>query len=585
MENNNENLDMIRHSMSHVMAAAIKELWPKAKFAIGPSIENGFYYDIDFGEEKIGEENLKEIEKKMKHIIKQNIKFEKKEFDIDKAITHGKEEGQIYKVELLEELKDDGEKKISYYKIGDFLDLCLGPHVESTGKLNKDAFKLTKLAGAYWRGDEKNKMLTRIYGVAFENKEDLDKYLENMKLAEERNHRKIGAEMELFKNFPEIGQGLPVWLPNGYTMRRVLEDYMLKLERSYGYKHILTPHINKKELFETSGHLGFYDKDMYAPMEIDDETYYLKPMNCPAGMMVYKMKPRSYRDLPLKMGELGTVYRYEKSGELHGLQRVRGFTQNDAHIFCTPEQLEDQFMEVMEMLKIFYKDVGFDNYKFRLSLSDSDSSKYVGPRDRWEQAEDIMRQVLKKSGVDFYEVEGEAAFYGPKLDVQAINVFGKEDSISTIQVDFNLPERFDLKYIDKDGKEKRPYVIHRALIGSFERFFAFLIEYHGGNFPLWYAPVQVKIISVGEKHHEYCKKLSREFFDADIRVEVDDSDETVGNKTRKAIQEKVPYILVVGDKEMESGKLAVRDRGSRDTRELSKEDFIKEIQKKVKNKE
>ncbi|MCK5357582.1 MAG: threonine--tRNA ligase, partial [Elusimicrobiales bacterium] len=321
-------------------------------------------------------------------------------------------------------------------------------------------------------------MLQSIYGAGFASKKELDEYLEMMVEAEKRNHRKIGKEMGLFAIFSEVGQGLPIWLPNGYAMRRVLEDYMLKMERAYGYSHILTPIINKKELFEKSGHLGFYNKDMYSPLTIDDEVFYLKPMNCPAGMMVYKMKPKSYRDMPIKMGEFGTVYRYEKSGELHGLQRVRGFTQNDAHIFCTPEQLEDQFMEVFEILEKFYSDVGFDNYKYRLSLGDDDNTKYVGDRKDWIKAEETMRRVLKKNKVDFYEVKGEAAFYGPKLDVQAINVFGKEDSISTIQVDFNLPERFDLTYIDKDGEKKRPFVIHRALIGSFERFFAFLIEYY-----------------------------------------------------------------------------------------------------------
>lgn len=576
--------EMLRHSMSHILALAVKELWPEAKFAIGPAIENGFYYDIDFEEEAIKAEDLKKIEKKMKHLIKQNIKFEKSEIAIDEAIKKERARGQVYKVELLEDLEKEGEKKVSYYKSGDFEDLCRGPHVEVSREINPKAFKLTKLAGAYWRGDEKNKMLTRIYGVGFETAEELVEYQKMMKEAEERNHRKIGREMELFRNFNEVGQGLPVWLPNGYTMRRVLEDYMWKMERSYGYVHILTPHINKKELFEQSGHLGFYDKDMYAPMEIDDEVFYLKPMNCPAGMSVYNMKPKSYRDLPYKQGEFGTVYRYEKSGELHGLQRVRGFTQNDAHIFCTSEQLKEQFLEVMEMLEKFYSDVGFKNYRYRLSLSDDDGKKYVGERKDWLQAEDTMRQVLQENKVDFYEEKGEAAFYGPKLDVQAINVFGKEDSISTIQVDFNLPERFDLTYVDKDGEKKRPFVIHRALIGSFERFFSFLIEYYAGKFPVWFAPVQVKVVAVSEKHIKFCETLAREFFDQDFRVEVDKSDETVGNKIRKAIKEKVPYMLVIGDKEMNSDKLHVRDRGSDKVREIGKQDFFAEMAEKVKEK-
>jgi len=579
-----ENLELLRHSLSHVMAAAVKELWPEAKFGIGPAIDDGFYYDIDFGETKITEEDLKKIEKKMMFFVKQNKKFERSELSVDDAIKKAKEEKQEYKEELVNDLKEAGEKNVSFYKLGEFEDLCRGPHIESCKVIKKGSFKLIKLAGAYWRGNEKNKMLTRIYGVAFETREELEEHLKKMKEAEDKNHRKIGAEMELFKNFPEIGQGLPVWLPNGYVMRRVLEDYMLKMERSYGYTHILTPIINKKELFETSGHLGFYDKDMYKPMEIDDEVFYLKPMNCPAGMMVYKMRPRSYRELPYKQGEFGTVYRYEKSGELHGLQRVRGFTQNDAHIFCTPEQLKEQFMEVMEMLEKFYKDVGFKNYRYRLSLSDEDSSKYVGDRRSWVQAEKTLREVLEENKVDFYEEKGEAAFYGPKLDVQAVNVFGKEDSISTIQVDFNLPERFDLNYIDKDGQKKRPFVIHRALIGSFERFFAFLIEYYGGKFPVWLAPVQVKIIAVSDKHVDYSKKMAKEFFEEDIRIEVDVNDETVGNKIRKAVKEKVPYMLVIGDKEMNSKNLMVRGRGSDKVREIEKTKFIAEIKEKIKGK-
>ncbi len=580
----NKELEIYRHSLSHIMAAAVKELYPHVKFAIGPAIDNGWYYDFDFGQTKIGDEDLKKINKKMKAIIKKNFKFRETKVDIDQAIEKEKAEKQIYKVELLQELKKQGEKEVSYYEVAGFKDLCRGPHISSTGKIRPKTFVVDKLAGAYWRGDEKNKMLTRIYGLAFLTANELSDYQKMMLEAEKRNHRKIGAAMGLFKNFIEIGQGLPVWLPNGYTMRRILEDYMWKMERSYGYVHILTPIINKAELFQTSGHLDFYKDDMYAPMQIDDETFYLKPMNCPAGMMVYKMRPRSYRELPYKQGEFGTVYRYEKSGQLHGLQRVRGFTQNDAHIFCTPEQLKDQFMEVLAMLELFYKDVGFKNYRYRLSLSDEDKSKYVGDRADWIQAEDTMRQVLEAHKVDFYEEKGEAAFYGPKLDVQAVNVFGKEDSISTIQVDFNLPQRFDLNYIDKDGKKKRPFVIHRALIGSFERFFAFLIEYYAGKFPLWFAPVQVKIIAVGEKHIEFCQKLAQEFFVADVRVEVDSGDETVGNKIRKAVDEKVPYMLVIGDKEMNSNKLHVRDRGSREVREVSKQNFFQEIADKVRNK-
>ncbi len=582
-EEKSEQLEILRHSLSHIMAAAVKELRPDVKFAIGPAIDSGFYYDLDFSDAKISEEDLPGIEKKMKEIIKRNLPFERFEMPVDEAIEQEKKAGQPYKAELIEDLKKAGETKVSYYRLGDFEDLCRGPHLETSGRAKSGAFKLLNIAGAYWRGDEKRAMLTRIYAACFADREELKKHLAMLEEAERRNHRKIGAEMELFKNFSEIGQGLPVWLPNGYTMRRVIEDYMWKMERSYGYVHILTPIINKAELFETSGHLGFYKDSMYSPMVIDDETFYLKPMNCPAGMMVYKMRPRSYRELPYKQGEFGTVYRYEKSGELHGLQRVRGFTQNDAHIFCTPEQLEEQFMEVMEMLELFYRNVGFKDYRYRLSLSDEDSAKYVGKREDWLQAEETLRKVLVANKVDFYEEKGEAAFYGPKLDVQAINVFGKEDSISTIQVDFNEPERFDLTYIDQNGEKKRPFMIHRALIGSFERFFAFLIEYYAGNFPVWFAPVQVKLIAVSEKHNDFCFKLAKEFMKEDIRVAVDGTDETVGKKIRNTVKERIPYLLVIGDKEAGSDKLQIRDRGSDQVREIGKIEFINEIKDKVSN--
>ncbi|HEQ65343.1 MAG TPA: threonine--tRNA ligase, partial [bacterium] len=469
--------------------------------------------------------------------------------------------GQDYKLDLLKDIED---KKISFYTLGEdqFTDLCRGPHVESTGEIK--AIKLTRVSGAYWKGDEKNKMLTRIYGVAFETDQELEEYLQMMEEAEKRNHRKIGKEMELFAVFPEVGQGLPIWLPNGYIMRKTIENYMTSIERKYGYEHILTPHINKKELFETSGHLEFYKDSMYTPMKIDDEEYYLKPMNCPAGMMVYKMKTRSYRDLPMKIGESGTVYRYEKSGELHGLQRVRGFTQNDAHIFCTPEQLEKEFMEVYEMLIQFYEDVGFDNYKFYLATSDPDDEKYhfCGTKDRWNEAEETLRRILKRNNVEYQEDIGEAAFYGPKLDIKAVNVFCKEDTISTIQFDFNLPERFDLTYIDDKGEKQVPYVIHRAIIGSYERFFAFLIEYYGGAFPLWFAPQQAVIIPIStEKHLDYATDVYNRFKDLGLRVTLDDKDENLQSKIRKAELAKINYLLVVGDKEIESSTLSVRPQG------------------------
>ncbi|MBD3245179.1 MAG: threonine--tRNA ligase [Candidatus Moranbacteria bacterium] len=552
--------EILRHSAGHVLAAAVIKLFPGTKLGIGPATEDGFYYDFEF-DKSITQKDLKKIEKQAKKIIGQNLEFQKKEIPAKKAIKYFEKQNQPYKVELIQELIDQKNiKQVSLYELGDFVDLCKGPHLESTKQIDPGAFKLLRLAGAYWKGDEKNKMLSRIYGVVFNSKEELAKKLKILEEAQKRNHRKLGKELELFAIFPQIGQGLPVWLPKGYTIRRILEDYMIKMERFYGYTHVLTPVINKKELFETSGHLKFYKDSMYSPLEIDNETFYLKPMNCPAEMMIYNMKPRSYRDLPFKMGEFGTVHRYEKSGELHGLQRVRGFTQNDAHIFCTPDQLEDEFMEVIELFEKFFKDVGFKDYKYRLSLGGDDKSKYVGPKERWDWAQEVMRKTLKKNKVKFYEEENEAAFYGPKIDVQAINVFGKEDSIGTNQIDFNLPESFDLNYIDKKGNKQRPFVIHRALIGSFERFFAFFIEYYAGAFPVWLSPIQVMIIPVSEKFNAYANQVKKRLFSEEIRSETDNTDDSLGKKIREAQKQKIPYMLIVGQKEEKSLKVSVRSR-------------------------
>ena len=579
----NLKLEKMRHSASHVLAQAVLKLYPDTKLGIGPAIENGFYYDFEFTE-PLEEEDLKKIEKEMKKIIKQDLPLKQIMMSKDEAEKYLKKTDQVYKLELLEELESE---KFSFYITGDndFADLCRGPHVDSTKEIG--AVKLTKTAGAYWRGDEKNKMLTRIYGTAFETKEELQEYLDNQRELEKRNHRKLGKQLQLFAIINEIGQGLPVWLPRGYMIRTILEDYMLELERSAGYEHILTPHINKKELFETSGHLDFYKDSMYAPIEIEDETYYLKPMNCPAAMMVYKLTPKSYRELPYKLGELGTVYRYEKSGELHGFQRVRGFTQNDAHLFCTPEQLEMVINETFDLLEIFYKDVGFDNYKFRLSLSDKETNpdKYAGDPEKWKLAEDTLRKVLIDRKAVFEEVPGDAAFYGPKIDVQAINVFGKEDSVSTIQLDFNLPEKFEITYIDSDGEEKQPFVIHRALIGSFERFFAFLIEHHGGDFPLWLTPEQVYIIPISEKHTEYAKEVFEQLKEAKLRVKVDDRSKSMQSRIRDAEKMKIPYIVVVGDKEIETETVSIRARNNREQGLMKTQEFIDNLKEEIRNKE
>lgn len=576
------NLEKMRHSASHVLAQAVLKLYPDAKLGIGPAIENGYYYDFEFAE-PLEEENLKEIEEEMKKIIKKKLPITQTFMKRKDAIKYLKEIGQEYKLELLEEIPDE---QVSFFVTGDseFVDMCRGPHVEDTGDIGP--IKLLKTAGAYWRGDETKKMLTRIYGTAFETKEELKEYLESLEEAERRNHRKLGKQLKLFAIIPEIGQGLPVWLPRGYMMRRILEEYMLDLERKHGYQHILTPHIHRGHLFETSGHLGFYKDSMYAPIKVEDENYYLKPMNCPAGMMVYKLEPKSYRDLPYKLGEFGTVYRFEKSGELHGLQRVRGFTQNDAHLFCTHEQLESVINETLDLLDTFYKDIGFDNYKFRLSLSDTEKNpnKYAGDPEKWKIAEDTLRKVLIDRGLEFEEMPGDAAFYGPKIDIQAVNVFGKEDSVSTIQLDFNLPEKFEITYIDSDGVEKQPFVIHRALIGSFERFFAFLIEHHGGDFPLWLAPDQVTVIPISEKHLSYANEILLALKNADIRAEIDDRNKSMQAKIRDAEKLKVPYLAIIGDKEIETETVSVRSRTNKQIGLMKKQEFIDYLEEEIRNK-
>lgn len=572
-------IEKMRHTASHVLAQAVLKLYPDTKLGIGPAIENGFYYDFDFVE-PIEEKDLSKIESEMKKIAKQKLSLTQTFMKREDAEEYLKNIEQEYKLDLLKDIPDE---EVSFFATGDseFVDLCRGPHSENTGQIGY--FRLLKTAGAYWRGDEKKKMLTRIYGVSFETKEELKTHLLNLEEAEKRNHRVLGKQLELFAIFNEIGQGLPVWLPRGYVIRRILEDYMIKLERSYGYEHILTPHINKKDLFETSGHLQFYKESMYPPIKIEDEEYYLKPMNCPAGLMVYKMKPRSYKELPLKIGELGTVYRYEKSGELHGLQRVRGFTQNDAHIYCTQEQLKEVINETLDMLIIFYKDVGFDKYKFRISTSDvkKNPDKYTGDQEKWRYAEGILKEVLDERKLGFEEAPGDAAFYGPKIDVQAVNVFGKEDTISTIQLDFNEPQKFGITYIDADGVEKQPYMIHRALIGSFERFFSFLIEHHGGDFPLWFAPEQVRVIPISDSHNEYAKDIFENLKKNEIRATLDDRSKSMQSKIRDAEKMKIPYVVIIGDKEIETETLSIRSRLNKEIGLMKKQEFINFLKEEI----
>ncbi len=595
----NENLEKKRHSLSHILAASIKELYPEAKFAIGPVVENGFYYDIDFGEVKVSEDDLKTIEKKMKHLLKTNLKMERSEIEIDKAIEKEEKNGQIYKVELLKDLKEEGEKIVSYYEIYNFSDLCRGPHIIETKEIESGSFTLNKIAGAYFRGDEKNKMLTRIYGLAFDTKKELDDYKIFLKEAEKRDHRKIGKEQELFIIDPMVGLGLAMWQPKGALLWRIMEEFWYKEHLRGGYDLVRTPHIGSRKLWETSGHWGFYADSMYPTIEVGQsleeaqkgekteakEEYLLKPMNCPFHVMLYNAKPRSYRDLPMRWAESGTVYRYEKHGELSGLTRVRGFTQDDAHIFCTRDMVKDELKRVARFIAFIFKSFGFEEYKVYLSLRDpKNKKKYAGNDEGWDFTQKVLREVANEEDLDYTEEEGEAAFYGPKLDYKIKDVLGREWQCATLQFDFNLPERFEMDFVNDKGEKERPYMLHRALFGSFERFIGVLIEHYAGAFPVWLSPTQVKIISVGEGHREFCQKLADDFRQRDIRVELDDNDETVSSKIKKATNEKVPYMLVVGDKEMGSSKLSVRDRGQREAREIEKEDFFAEIKKRVEEK-
>ncbi len=576
--NNENNLEILRHSLSHILAAAVQELWPGAKFAIGPAIENGFYYDIDFGDEKINDEDLREIEKKMDHLIKQNLKFDREEISAQEALGREKERGQIYKEELIKDLMAQGEEKVSYYASGKFLDLCRGPHIASSGKIERGSFKLDKVAGAYWRGDEKNKMLTRIYGLAFKTKEELDEFLRIREEAEKRDHRKLGKELELVM-MHEFAPGMPFFLPKGMVMLLELLKFVREYSYGEGYKEVRTPQILNAELWKISGHWGHYQEDMFCLHHAEDDIDLgIKPMNCPAHMLVFKNDIRSYRDLPLRIAETTTLYRNERSGTLHGLTRVRSLSQDDTHIFLAPEQVLSEISVLLEKIKRIYSVFDLKIDEIHLSTR---PEQFMGEIETWDKAEANLKEALEGAGLGYKINEGDGAFYGPKIDVKVKDVIGRQWQLATIQLDFQMPQRFGLAYVDADGKEKTPVVVHRAILGSMERFLGVIIEHYGGAFPVWLSPVQVKIISVGETHREYCQKLAGEFRSQDIRVEVDDNDETVGNKIRKASNEKVPYMLVVGDKEMESGKLAVRDRGSREMREVEKERFISEVREKI----
>lgn len=561
------------HTTSHIMAQAVKRLFPEAKMAIGPSIENGFYYDFDL-EQSFSEEDLIKIEEEMKKIEKENLVIERFELPSEEAIKLMEEQKQDYKVELIKELPE-GET-ISFYKQGEFIDLCRGPHLPSTGCVR--CIKLLSTSGAYWRGDEHNKMLKRIYGISFPKQSELDEYLAKLEEAKQRDHRKIGKELELFMTHELVGSGLPMYLPNGATIRRILERYIQDKEIALGYKHVYTPSLANVKLYETSGHWAHYKDDMFPIMQMENEQLVLRPMNCPHHMLVYKNKMHSYRELPIRIGELAHDFRYEASGSVCGLERVREMCQNDAHLFVKPDQIKEEFRKVVELILSVYEDFGFKDYSFRLSLRDKeDKVKYYDDDEMWDNAESQLREILEELGVEFYEAKGEAAFYGPKLDVQIKTALGHDVTVSTCQLDFLLPQKFELEYIGEDGKEHRPVVIHRAILGTLDRFMSFLIEETKGALPVWLSPVQVKVLSISDDNKEYAENLVEELKLESIRVELDDSNEKIGYKIRKAQLEKVPYMLVIGKKEQETGTVGVRSRAEGDIGAMDKQEFISKI--------
>ncbi len=595
-----EKMHIIRHGLSHMLAMAIKHYFPDAKLAIGPVIDDGFYYDVDTLDKKISEDDLEKLEEKMKEFIKQDLKFEKRVLSVEEAIVKEKERQEDYKVELIEDLAKEGQKEVTYYKVGHFDDLCRGPHVETTKEIDPQSFKLNKVAGAYWRGDENKQMLTRIYGLAFSNKKELKQYLNLLEEAKKRDHRKLGKELDLFHIDEKVGIGLPLWHPKGALLWRIIEDFWYSEHLKQDYSLVRSPHIGNRSLWETSGHWGFYNDSMYPPLEVgqtleekqqkkevkEPEEYLLKPMNCPFHVQIYKNSLKSYKELPLRWAECGTVYRFEKKGELSGLTRVRGFTQDDAHIICAEDQVENELGKVVDFILFIYKSFGFDikDVNVYLSVRDLENNKYAGGEEGWKFTEDILEKIAQEKKLNYTKDIGGAVFYGPKLDFKIKDSIGREWQCSTLQFDFNLPERFNMTYFNSKGEEVQPYMLHRALFGSFERFIGLLIEHYAGALPLWLSPVQVKLISVGEGHKDYTQKLASKFKSEEIRVEADISEETVGNKIRKAVAYKIPYILVIGDKEMEGDSLAIRKRGERNTTNMNEDEFISLLKKDIKEK-
>lgn len=588
-------LETLRHSTSHILAAAVLEMFPEAKFGIGPTIDDGFYYDFDLPRTLIPED-LPLLEEKMRNIIKQDFPFEKEEISAAKAEELFKKAKQPYKVELIKDLEEEKAKTVSIYKTGSFVDLCRGPHIQSTGNIKPDAFKLMKISGAYWRGDASNKMLQRIYGIAWESKKELDEYLKKLEEAEKRDHRKIGKELELFQIDPTVGMGLVMWQPKGALLWRIMEDFWYREHLKNGYELVRTPHIGSRQLWETSGHWGFYSDSMYPPLEVGQslteikegkkakakEEYLLKPMNCPFHLLIYNSRIRSYRELPMRWAESATVYRYEKSGELSGLTRVRGFTQDDAHILCTKEQVKDELKRVIDFILFMLGTFGFKDFKVYLSLRDPENKeKYAGNDEGWKFTEKVLEEVANEKGLDYQKELGEAAFYGPKLDFKIKDCLGREWQCSTLQFDFNMPQKFGITFVNEQGKKEQPYMLHRALFGSFERFIGVLIEHYAGAFPAWLAPEQVWVLPIGSRHQEYARKVADSLLANEIRVSVKSENETIGKKIREGETQKIPYLLVVGDKEMESGSVAVRQRGQGDLGSMKIEEFEKKIKKEV----
>jgi threonyl-tRNA synthetase len=577
--NDQEGKSTMWHSSAHLMAEALEFYYPGIKLAIGPPVANGFYYDIDFENHSISEKDLEKIEQKMKELAKQKLQFIRQEISKKEAIAYFEEKGDPYKLELLSELEDG---TITFYTQGNFTDLCRGPHIPDTGFIK--AVKLTAIAGAYWRGDEKNKQLTRIYGITFPKQAELEDYLVKVEEAKRRDHRKLGKELELFTFSQKVGQGLPMWLPKGAALRERLENFLKKAQKKAGYQQVITPHIGNKELYVCSGHYEKYGADSFQPIKTPDpnEEFYLKPMNCPHHCEIFKSRPRSYKDLPARFAEFGTVYRYEQSGELHGLTRVRGFTQDDAHIFCTQEQVKDEFKNVIDIVLYVLKTLDFQNFKAQISLRDKENrAKYIGSEENWQKAEQAIIEAAAEKNLPTVVEYGEAAFYGPKLDFMVQDALGREWQLGTIQVDYNLPERFELEYVGADNQKHRPVMIHRAPFGSMERFVAVLLEHCAGDFPLWLSSEQFAILPISEKYNEYAQKLSDLLNISDIRGFVDDRNEKIGKKIRDAEIAKVPFMLIVGEKEVELNQVSVRQRGEGDKGSMSAEEFSQLVQQAI----